>query len=166
MEHRQLVTKLGLDEFDRITPRQIERCLGISKIQLHHWERLLGITPIQRSRGRGISTIYSRENLFALLLCQRLFQQVGLNLQTSAAVVRALSKHPKLEGFSVLPAVTFGIARGTKGRVPPNAVVKLKGTFGSHLVFKLGDNGTDDQTITRIRVELNDLGEKAYGPLN
>lgn len=62
--------------FYRITKRQSERCPGLSKVPLHHPEKLLGINPVRRSGGRGYSTIYSPDNLFPRPIATALGQEL------------------------------------------------------------------------------------------
>ncbi|HEY2774100.1 MAG TPA: hypothetical protein VGK20_08620 [Candidatus Binatia bacterium] len=145
-----------------ITPKQIEDILQVSKIQHRHWERLLGLKPLQPSYGKGLTTLYSRENLFCLLLLQRLFQKFRFTLPAAVGLVKRLLNEVGLERLQRLPSVTVTVFATeetkqsvTKPASKPSVLVRgiispRRGTIASSIVG-------------RLTIPLKDLKEAAYG---
>jgi len=74
----------------RVSSKQALDLLHIKPMQLYHWARLLGVAD---SPGRGRASSYSRDDLFLLLLCHRLYEQVGVDLSVATEMCRNVRKH-------------------------------------------------------------------------
>lgn len=121
---------------------------------------MLDLKPLQRSYGRGLATVYSRDNLFVLLLLQRLFQRFGFRLPAAVSMVQRLLRDVGLERLQQLPSVTVttSIAEDQHG-VPkrrPSPSVPHRPQLHK-----------DRPAITgSLTIPLNDLQEVAHGPVN
>lgn len=72
------------------SPKDIERALGISKVQLHYWAKLLALVPQTKAASRGMSNVYTLENFVALRLVKTLFIDVGLKMEVAVEAVKGL----------------------------------------------------------------------------
>ncbi len=72
------------------SPKDIEKALGISKVQLHYWAKLLKLVPASKAESRGKSNVYTLENFVALRLVKTLFVDVGLKMEAAVAAVTDL----------------------------------------------------------------------------
>ena len=146
---------------DRLSPKQLEDLLGISKVQLHHWERLLDLKPLERSYGRGLATVYSRENLFSLLLLQRLFQQCGFKLPAAVALVKKLLRDVGLGRLLTLSSVTaITFATDTTDLLQPRAK-----RLGRTALQQTRRSTKRPEIVGSLTIPLKDLQEVFHGPV-
>lgn len=146
---------------DRLSPKQIEDLLQISKSQLHHWEKMLDLKPVERSYGRGLATVYSRENLFCLLLLQRLFQEVGFTLSAAVLLVNRLLRDVGLDRLQELPSVTATAFATDTAALPQPRATRLGTARQRHRI-----NTRRSAIVGSLTILLKDLQEVANGPVN
>jgi DNA-binding transcriptional MerR regulator len=145
---------------DRLSPKQLEDILQISKSQLHHWEKLLDLTPVERSYGRGLATVYSRENLFVLLLLQRLFQNFGFTLSAAGVVVQRLLRDVGLERLQQLSSVTITTSIAAEQQRAP------KRRCSPSVLHRPQIRKDRPAIVGSITIPLKDLQEAAHGSVN
>jgi len=79
-----------MSEDKTFSPKDIEKALGISKVQLHYWAKLLELVPQTKAASRGMSNVYTLENFVALRLVKTLFIDVGLKMEVAVKAVKEL----------------------------------------------------------------------------
>jgi len=144
---------------DKLSAKQIEDLLRISKVQLHYWGHLLDLKPLERSPRRGLAHVYSRDNLFCLALLQRLFQEFGLQLPVAIAVVKLLLREFGIEQLLQLSETTVAL-------ITPGPTVTLTTvTFPLRGPYLFSVVPPTSSVVGKLTVPLTDLKEIAHGPM-
>lgn len=146
----------------RLSPKQVEDILQVSKSQLHHWEKMLDLKPLERSYGRGLATVYSRDNLFVLLLLKRLFKEFRFTLSAAVSMVQRLLRDVGLERLQELPSCpvpTFAI--DTADLPQPRTRRLGRPARQRHRI-----NTKRPAIVGTLTIPLKDLQEVSNGPLN
>ncbi len=81
------------------TSRDALKLLGVKPMQLYHWATLLGIA---QTIGRGRRAVYTRKDVFLLLLCRRLYEDLGMSLREAIRVCGCVK--PKIKAREHLVA--------------------------------------------------------------
>ena len=146
---------------DKLSAKQIEDLLRISKVQLHYWGHLIDLKPLERSPRRGLAHVYSRDNLFCLALLQRLFQEFGFSLPAAVAMVQRLLREVGLERLQRLPSVTV---TSPASREPQRLQPKRR--LGRTTLHRPHRAKRRSAIAGSIMIPLKDLQEVANGPVN
>lgn len=113
-----------------LTTREIRECLGTNKARIQHWGRLMKIEPVDRG-SMGRDALYTNHDLLCFLLCQRMFELVGLSVTVSAQLVVILRRELTREQMGRMKQLNLVVST-TKPRETANLIGFVEMTSRDH----------------------------------